>query len=103
MDGPAFVKAVMASCPWTRILVTGGVDATEASIRACFEAGAACVGMGSKLIRKDLVAAGDLDTISDLAARVAANARRWWRNSRLLLNRLMPIAYFDRLGVPRLS
>ncbi len=40
---------------------------------------------------------------SDLAAQVAANARRWWRNSRLLLNQLMPIAYFDRLGVPRLS
>jgi len=44
-----------------------------------------------------------LGACSDLAAQVAANARRWWRNSRLLLNRLMPIAYFDRLGVPRLS
>jgi group II intron reverse transcriptase/maturase len=39
----------------------------------------------------------------DQAARVAGNARRWWHNSRLELNRLMPIAYFDRLGVPRLS
>ena len=37
------------------------------------------------------------------AQRVAANSRSWWRNSRLLLNRAMPIAYFDRLGVPRLS
>ncbi|MBU6491380.1 MAG: group II intron reverse transcriptase/maturase [Burkholderiales bacterium] len=37
------------------------------------------------------------------ARRVAANSRRWWRNSRLLLNRAMPIAYFDRIGVPRLS
>ena len=37
------------------------------------------------------------------AHRVAANSRRWWRNSRLLLNRVMPVAYFDRLGVPRLS
>lgn len=39
----------------------------------------------------------------DQAARVASNARRWWHNSRLELNRIMPIAYFDRLGVPRLS
>ena len=39
----------------------------------------------------------------DQAARVAGNARRWWYNSRMELNRLMPIAYFDRLGVPRLS
>jgi RNA-directed DNA polymerase len=37
------------------------------------------------------------------AARVAGNACRWWHNSRMELNRLMPIAYFDRLGVPRLS
>lgn len=37
------------------------------------------------------------------ARRVAANSRRWWHNSSLLLNRAMPIAYFDRLGVPRLS
>jgi len=37
------------------------------------------------------------------ALRVAGNARRWWRNSRYELNRIMPIGYFDRLGVPRLS
>ena len=34
---------------------------------------------------------------------VAANSRRWWHTSRLRLNRIRPIAYFDRLGVPRLS
>jgi len=37
------------------------------------------------------------------ARKVAANSRCWWRNSRPALNRAMPIAYFDRLGVPRLS
>ena len=37
------------------------------------------------------------------ASRIAGNARRWWRNSRYELNRIMPIGYFDRLGVPRLS
>jgi group II intron reverse transcriptase/maturase len=37
------------------------------------------------------------------ARKVAANSRCWWRNSRLRLNRAMPIAYFDRLGIPRLS
>jgi RNA-directed DNA polymerase len=39
----------------------------------------------------------------NLAGRVAGNARRWWRNSRMGLNRVLPIAYFDRLGVPRFS
>lgn len=37
------------------------------------------------------------------ARKVAANSRSWWRNSRLALNRALPIAYFDQLGVPRLS
>jgi RNA-directed DNA polymerase len=34
---------------------------------------------------------------------VAANSRRWWRNSYLALNRVLTIAYFDSLGMPRLS
>jgi group II intron reverse transcriptase/maturase len=38
-----------------------------------------------------------------IARRVAANSRRWWRNSGGLLNAAMPIAYFDRLGLPRLA
>ena len=38
-----------------------------------------------------------------LAARIAGNARRWWRNSRMGLNKVLPIAYFDRLGVPKFS
>ena len=39
----------------------------------------------------------------DLAARIAGNARRWWRNSRMGLNRVLPVRHFDRLGVPRFS
>jgi len=38
-----------------------------------------------------------------VARRVAANSRRWWRNSDKLLNTVMTNSYFDRLGVPRLS
>jgi RNA-directed DNA polymerase len=38
-----------------------------------------------------------------VARRVAANSRRWWHNSDGLLKTVMTIAYFDRLGVPRLS
>jgi len=38
-----------------------------------------------------------------VAQRVAANSRRWWRNSAKLLNSVLTIAYYDRLGVPRLS
>ena len=38
-----------------------------------------------------------------VAQRVAANSRRWWRNSDRLLKTVLTIAYFDGLGVPRLS
>ena len=72
VGGPAFVKAVRGPMPWTRIMPTGGVDATEESIRAWFEAGVACVGMGSKLITKELVAAGDFEAISNKVAQVLA-------------------------------
>ena len=38
----------------------------------------------------------------DVAAQVAANARRWWRNSGMLLNSVLNLAWADRLGIPRL-
>jgi len=38
-----------------------------------------------------------------VARQVAANSRRWRRNSDKLLNSVLTIAYFDRLGLPRLS
>ena len=38
-----------------------------------------------------------------VAQRVAGNSRCWWRNSDGVLKTVMTIAYFDRLGVPRLS
>jgi len=78
VGGPGFVKSILGPCPWTRIMPTGGVDATEESIRAWFEAGVACVGMGSRLITKDLVAAEDFEGISRKAAQVLA----WIRDVR---------------------
>jgi RNA-directed DNA polymerase len=39
----------------------------------------------------------------EVAKRVAANGRRWWRNSGKLLNSVLTIAWFDRLGLPHLS
>lgn len=70
VGGPDFVKAVLGPCPWTRIMPTGGVDATEESIKEWFKAGVACVGIGSKLIRKDLVAAGKWADITALVHQV---------------------------------
>ena len=39
----------------------------------------------------------------ETARQVAVNSRRWWRNSGLLLNSVLDIAWFDRMGLPRLT
>jgi 2-dehydro-3-deoxyphosphogluconate aldolase/(4S)-4-hydroxy-2-oxoglutarate aldolase len=59
VGGPEFVKAMLGPCPWTRIMPTGGVDATEESLRKWYDAGVACVGMGANLITKELLAKQD--------------------------------------------
>lgn len=38
-----------------------------------------------------------------MALKVAANARRWWKNAGMYLHVALPTSYFDRLGVPRLA
>ena len=38
-----------------------------------------------------------------VARRVAGNSTSWWRNSGKLLNSVLTIDHFDRLGLPRLS
>jgi RNA-directed DNA polymerase len=38
-----------------------------------------------------------------VAKQVAGNCHRWWRNSDGAIKRVLTIAYFDQLGVPRLS
>ncbi len=47
--GPAFVKGLKAPMPWSQLIVTGGVKPEEANLKGWFDAGVACVGMGSNL------------------------------------------------------
>ena len=53
-----------------------------------------------KTMFRELRALGASRTV---AQRVAANSRRWWCNSGKLLNRVLNLAWFDRLGLARLS
>lgn len=64
VGGPKFVQAVLGPTPWTSIMPTGGVDATEESISAWIKAGAAALGIGSNLITKEAVETGDFEVIS---------------------------------------
>ena len=63
--GPSFVKSVLAPCPWSKIMVTGGVAPTEENLSAWMKAGVYCVGMGSLLFPKDRVAAQDWQYVTD--------------------------------------
>jgi 2-dehydro-3-deoxyphosphogluconate aldolase/(4S)-4-hydroxy-2-oxoglutarate aldolase len=64
VGGPGFVKAVKGPCPWVSIMPTGGVESTEASLKAWFDAGVVCVGMGSNLITKEMIKAADYPAIT---------------------------------------
>ncbi len=53
--GPQFVKGIKGPQPWTSIMPTGGVSPTEENLKGWFDAGVTCVGMGSKLISKEII------------------------------------------------
>ena len=57
--GPGFVKAIKGPQPWTSIMPTGGVSTEESNLRGWFDAGVTCVGMGSKLISKEILESKD--------------------------------------------
>lgn len=57
--GPGFVKGIKGPQPWTSIMPTGGVSTEESNLKGWFDAGVTCVGMGSKLISKEILANKD--------------------------------------------
>lgn len=73
--GPGFVKGIKGPQPWTSIMPTGGVSTDEENLKAWFSAGVTCVGMGSKLISKDVLANQDFDalenTVKETLERIA--------------------------------
>lgn len=50
---PDFIKAIKGPQSWTSIMPTGGVSPDRENLTSWFKAGAYCVGMGSKLMKKD--------------------------------------------------
>jgi len=55
VGGPKFIAAVKGPMPWVSLMPTSGVEPTEESIRAWFEHGAVCIGLGSQLFTKDII------------------------------------------------
>ncbi len=76
--GPGFIKAIKGPQPWTNIMPTGGVAPTEENLSSWFDAGAVCVGMGSKLIAKQLIKDGDFNQLrmkTSEALQIVQNVR----------------------------
>ena len=63
--GPKFIKGLMAPMPWSKIMVTGGVEPTVENLTAWFKAGAFAVGIGSNLFPADRIACGDWEYITN--------------------------------------
>jgi len=65
IGGPEFVKAILAPCPWTSILIMGGLQPTRECLEPWFKAGVKCVGMSSNLLQTQLIAAGNFKSIAE--------------------------------------
>lgn len=63
--GPKMVKGLLAPMPWSKLMVTGGVEPSEENLSSWFNAGVFAVGMGSKLFPKDVIAASDWNWITE--------------------------------------
>jgi 2-dehydro-3-deoxyphosphogluconate aldolase/(4S)-4-hydroxy-2-oxoglutarate aldolase len=68
--GTGFMNAIKDVFPDLKFMPTGGVDTTKESIESWFKAGVSAVGMGSKLVSKDLMAAKDYATIENETKKV---------------------------------
>jgi 2-dehydro-3-deoxyphosphogluconate aldolase / (4S)-4-hydroxy-2-oxoglutarate aldolase len=78
VGGPGFVKDILGPMPWTRIMPTGGVEPTAESITSWIKAGAACVGLGSKLFPAECIVSGNYAAITENVKQVLA----WIKSAR---------------------
>jgi 2-dehydro-3-deoxyphosphogluconate aldolase / (4S)-4-hydroxy-2-oxoglutarate aldolase len=61
--GPDFLKALKGPMPASKVIVTGGVEPTENSIKTWIGAGAYALGLGSQLFTKKALAEKDFQSI----------------------------------------
>ncbi len=69
IGGPGLIRAIKGPCPQSKLMPTGGVDASLESLQEWFDAGATCVGIGGGLVRPDLVESEDWEGIAALTAQ----------------------------------
>ncbi len=70
--GPGFVSSVMPVVPGLQLMPTGGVEPTQANLSAWFKAGVVCVGMGSQLFTKEIIAQKNWTELQDSISKAMA-------------------------------
>lgn len=74
--GPGFVKGIKGPQPWTSVMPTGGVSTDEENLKAWFGAGVTCVGMGSKLISKEILANQNFAGLESLVGETLSKIKK---------------------------
>jgi 2-dehydro-3-deoxyphosphogluconate aldolase / (4S)-4-hydroxy-2-oxoglutarate aldolase len=74
--GPGFVSAIMPVVPGLQLMITGGVEPNETSLTSWFKAGAFCVGLGSQLFNKELLAQKNWTQLQQNVADVLKLAKK---------------------------
>lgn len=64
--GPGYLKSIQPLFPKLKFIITGGVEPEEGNLRSWFGAGASALGMGSKLITKQILEEKDYSKITTL-------------------------------------
>ena len=65
--GPSYISSIKDLFPGMRFMPTGGVESEEANLRSWFSAGVVAVGMGSKLISKEMMEKKQFSELAEAA------------------------------------
>ncbi len=76
LGGPGFIKTIKGPCPWVQVMPSGGVEPTEENLKAWFDAGAFCVGMGSRLITQKIIEEGAFDALEKKVGEVVSMVQK---------------------------
>ena len=70
VDGPSFIKSVLAPMPWSWIMPTGGVDMEEEGLKSWLDSGVFSVGVGSKLFTSEIIKNKDWDLLESQSKKL---------------------------------
>ena len=70
LGGPSFIRSILAPMPWSRLMVTGGVNLSYENIQEWIKSGVTTLGIGSNLFPVDEIESGIFDSVTENCRRV---------------------------------